>query len=250
MYAKWTANTNTVAYDSKGGSSVTAGSFTTGESIASAPTAPTRAGYVFDGWSATDGGTVLTFPYSPSATAAITLFAKWTGNSNTVTYDAKGGSAVTAGSFLSGGSIASAPTAPTRAGYALAGWSATDDGTVVAFPYSPPEVTAITLYAKWTANTNTVTYDSKGGSAVTAGSFTTGGSIATAPTAPTRAGYTFDGWSATDGGTLLTFPYSPTETAAIMLYAKWTGIPCVPSSSTSSISFHVFSTMSFVKLST
>jgi uncharacterized repeat protein (TIGR02543 family) len=67
----------------------------------------------------------------------------------------------------------------------------------------------------------TVTYDSKGGSSVTSGSFGVGGSI-TEPTAPTRTGYTFDGWSATDGGTAVTWPYSPGGTSNITLYAKWT----------------------------
>lgn len=67
-----------------------------------------------------------------------------------------------------------------------------------------------------------VTFSSNGGSAVTATSFVDGGSVATAPTAPTRSGYTFAGWSATDGGSAVTFPYSPGVNADITLFAKWT----------------------------
>lgn len=39
--------------------------------------APVRAGYTFGGWSATDGGPVVSFPYDPGVTSPITLFANW-----------------------------------------------------------------------------------------------------------------------------------------------------------------------------
>ena len=67
-----------------------------------------------------------------------------------MTFDSKSGSDVTASVFSSGGTVAE-PTAPTRSGYTFAGWSATDGGSVVTFPYAPGVVTDITLYAKWTA---------------------------------------------------------------------------------------------------
>jgi uncharacterized repeat protein (TIGR02543 family) len=65
-------------YNPNGGSTVTASSFVRNGSIASAPTAPTRSGYTFAGWSATDGGIAVTFPYSLGVNADTTLFAKWT----------------------------------------------------------------------------------------------------------------------------------------------------------------------------
>ena len=65
-----------------------------------------------------------------------------------------------------------------------------------------------------------VTYNSNGGSAVAAIEFS--GSIPVAPTAPTRFGYRFDGWSATDGGNIISFPYLPTASGDITLFAKWT----------------------------
>ena len=66
-----------VAYNSNGGSAITSGLFGTGGSV-SAPTPPTKAGTTFIGWSATNGGPALTFPYSPSETADIVLYALWT----------------------------------------------------------------------------------------------------------------------------------------------------------------------------
>jgi len=83
------------------------------------------------------------------------------------------------------------------------------------------------LYAQWTANTLTVTYNSQSGSSITAGSTSTGGSIATLPGPPTRTGYTFAGWFvATSGGLAITFPYAHGQTANFTLYAQWTAATC------------------------
>jgi uncharacterized repeat protein (TIGR02543 family) len=70
-------------YESNGGSAVSASAFTIGGNI-SAPTAPTRDGYGFAGWSAIDGGTAVAFPYAPGpdVTNDITLFANWLGDGN------------------------------------------------------------------------------------------------------------------------------------------------------------------------
>ena len=66
-----------------------------------------------------------------------------------------------------------------------------------------------------------VTFNSKGGSSVSASSFAAGVSLST-PASPTRSGYTFAGWALTDGGTKLSFPYKPRTAADFTLYAKWT----------------------------
>ena len=50
-----------------------------------------------------------------------------------------------------------------------------------------------TLYAQWTVNQYTITFDSAGGSAVDSITEDFGSEI-TAPTNPTKQGYTFDGW--------------------------------------------------------
>ncbi|NBR65604.1 MAG: DUF4082 domain-containing protein, partial [Actinobacteria bacterium] len=218
LYALWSADGHTVTFNSKGGSSVENGLFYTGESLG-IPYDPTRAGYSFLGWSATDGGEAVSFPYAPGVLTDVTLYAKWSADSHTVSFNSKGGTAVSAGSFVTDGSF-TAPSAPTRAGYTFQGWSASDGGSAVDFPYSPSATTDVTLYAKWSANSHVVTFNSKGGSAVSTGSFVTAGSLA-APSAPTRAGYSFLGWSATDGGSAVSFPYSPGVLTDVTLYAKW-----------------------------
>jgi uncharacterized repeat protein (TIGR02543 family) len=65
-----------VSFDPSSGSAVAAGSFGLGESI-SAPTPPTRSGFAFDGWALSRSGTAITFPYQPTSSANITLYALW-----------------------------------------------------------------------------------------------------------------------------------------------------------------------------
>jgi uncharacterized repeat protein (TIGR02543 family) len=143
------AKSHAVTFDSKGGTTVAAGTFLEGASI-STPAAPTRAGYTFGGWSATDGGVAVSLPYSPTSKADLTLFALWTPNTYAVTFDSKSGTSVAAGSFVTAGSIV-APSAPSRTGFTFGGWSATDGGVAVSFPYSPGVTSAVTLYARWAA---------------------------------------------------------------------------------------------------
>jgi uncharacterized repeat protein (TIGR02543 family) len=71
--------TYSVTFNSQGGSSISDGSFISGESVTVPGSNPTRSGYTYNGWFATaTGGSVLVFPYSPGVTSNITLYAQWT----------------------------------------------------------------------------------------------------------------------------------------------------------------------------
>ena len=88
------------------------------------------------------------------------------------------------------------------------------------------------LYAKWTANSNTVTFKSNytGGASDTTQSITT--DVATNLTLHSfsRTGYTFAGWTtnADSSGTSYTDTQSVTLTAGLTLYAKWTVAQTTP----------------------
>jgi uncharacterized repeat protein (TIGR02543 family) len=185
----------------------------------------TRTGYTFAGWS--DGSTTYaaaaTYPSSGTVASNVTLTAQWTANTLTVTTDEQGGTAIDNASTTTGASM-SLPGTPTRTGYTFAGWFvATSGGLAITFPYAHGQTANFTLYAQWTANTLTVTYNSQSGSSITAGSTSTGGSVAVSPGTPTRTGYTFAGWFvATSGGLAITFPYAHGQTADFTLYAQWT----------------------------
>lgn len=139
----------------------------------------------------------------------------------TVTYDSKGGSDVPAASVQEENSIATLPV-PTKDGFTFLGWFDNEacEGTAIAAPYTP--TANITLYAKWIedeAEVYTITFDSKGGSAVEAQTVEAGGSITLA--VPTKDGFVFGGWFEEEActGEALESPYTPTATAT--LYAKW-----------------------------
>ena len=225
LYALWSRQF-VINFESNGGSAVEDGSFKEFGSLSAAPTAPTRRGYTFAGWSATDGGTAVAFPYAPGVSEDITLYAFWDANTHSVNLILNGGSNVPAVSFKTDAAITSAPTAPTRRGYTFAGWSATNGGTAVAFPYAPGVSEDINLYALWTVTNYSVTYNANGGVAVPNGSFTVERDLALVT--PIRVGYTFNGWSATDGGSLISFPYAPGVVENITLYANWTRNPYKP----------------------
>jgi uncharacterized repeat protein (TIGR02543 family) len=227
LYAAWTANDLNVSFASNGGSALTAVVTRTGASISSAPAAPTRVGYNFVGWFNNAGLTdsAITFPYAHGQTDDFTLYAKWEVKTLTVSFNSGGGSAVSSITTQTEASIASAPTPPTRAGYNFLGWVEEGDSsaTVISFPYTHGETEDFTLYAKWDANTLTVTFDSRSGVAVSSTTTRTGDTISATVTT-TRTGYTFAGWFVTEArtGSAITFPYTHGQTTNFTLYAEWT----------------------------
>jgi len=221
LYAHWSADSHTVNYDTQGGSTAPSASFLTDGTI-TLPANPTRTGYTFSGWFvASSGGTALGGTYSPGPATDITLYAQWSADSHTLTYDTQGGSSVPSAPFLTDATI-TLPSAPTRAGYTFTGWFVTTSGgTNLGAFYSPPLPTDLTLYAQWTAESHTVTYNTQGGSSVPSASFVTDATIAL-PGHPTRPGHTFTGWfSATTGGTALGATYAPAPATDVTLYAHW-----------------------------
>ena len=102
------------------------------------------------------------------------------------------GETIYARQILPSGTLATCPDTPaTTPGCTFGGWNKAD-GT--AWDYASDKVTDnITLYAKWTANTYTITFDTAGGSEIAPITQDYGTNI-TAPADPTREGYTFTGW--------------------------------------------------------
>ena len=231
LYAKWTVETHTLTFDAEGGSAVTAITQNYNTSI-SAPTVPTRAGHTFGGWYSGDNGTGMEVTFPHTLIADKTVYAKWTANPYTVTYDPGPGTvSPTSQTKLFGstygkgsdGTTAEAMPIPTQTGYIFGGWytAALGAGSLITDSTTVGTATNHTLYAKWTVETHTLTFDAEGGSAVTAITQNYNTSIS-APTVPTRAGHTFGGWYSGDNGTgtEVTFPYALTANKTV--YAKWT----------------------------
>lgn len=133
------------------------------------------------------------------------------GNTTGVIVTYKAGDSEYAKQVLPSGTLATRPDAPAATpGYTFGGWNKAD-GT--AWDYASDKVTDnITLYAKWAANTYTITFDTAGGSEI-APITQDYGTVITAPEAPTREGYTFIGWDKEIPSTM------PAENVTVT--AKW-----------------------------
>ena len=198
-------NTTGVIVTYKDGDSEYAKQVLPSGTLATRPDAPAATpGYTFGGWNKADG---TAWDYaSDKVTDNITLYAKWTANTYTITFDTVGGSEI-APITQDYGTVITAPEAPTREGYTFIGWDKEIPTTM------PAE--NMTVTAQWKINRYTITFDTAGGSEITPITQDYGTAI-TAPEAPTREGYTFMGWDREIPTTM------PAEN--ITLKAKWKDI--------------------------
>ena len=123
-----------------------------------APAAPTKEGYRFDGWYYDNNGGKAKWDFDAgTVTRAMTLTAKWV-QTYTVAFDTNGGSAV-APVTVDTGSTVTKPADPTKSGYTFGGWYK-DSTLQTPWDFANGTVTAdTTLYAKWTANPPAPSYD-------------------------------------------------------------------------------------------
>ena len=222
--AQWVANNTTITfmnesscgsknatYDSSGLTAVDVAPFTK----------PERVGYTLLGWNTSASGGVMVvdaggglvpavdgYTNEPgfwvNESAELTLYAQWTINQYTLTFDTDGGTEI-APITQDYGTAVTAPAAPTKEGYTFAGWDAEIPATIPAGD--------MTITAQWTINQYTITFDTDGGSSVDAITQDFGTAV-TAPADPTKEGYTFDGWDAEIPATM--------PAGDMTITAKWT----------------------------
>ena len=221
---------HTVTFNANGGSGTMA------PQAANVPTALTlntftRTGYSFSNWNTAANGSGTS--YADGAvydfSANVTLYAQWTANTYTVTFDANGGSAASPTSKqVTFGSAYGTLATTDRTGYTFNGWfTAASGGTQVTAATIVTTASNHTLYAQWTANTYTVTFDANGGStpSPTSKQVTFGAAYGTLATTD-RTGYTFSGWfTAASGGTQVTAATIVTTASNHTLYAQWSTLP-------------------------
>ena len=234
IYAQWTKNeeqkeTN-VLYVANGGQFAdgqdTQQGVTDSDGIMRQPAAPTRDGYTFDGWYWHADLSQMTdeqkqaekVDFSQPVQRDVTIYAQWTKNEEqketNVLYVANGGQFAdgqdTQQGVTDSDGIMRQPAAPTRDGYTFDGWywhadlsQMTDEQKQAEkVDFSQPVQRDVTIYAQWTKNeeqkeTN-VLYVANGGQFAdgqdTQQGVTDSDGIMRQPAAPTRDGYTFDGW--------------------------------------------------------
>lgn len=236
FYAKWEQNPYKITWNVNEGDELTGEGYTVeafyGNPI-TAPSDPARRGYTFGGWY-TDGSNFAentkfkTGDKMPEGD--VTYYAKWTAIQYTITYNLDGGTNVSgnpAQYTVETGKIKL--VAPTKMGYAFEGWYSDAERTDRVAEIAAGSTGDVTLYAKWTINQYTVTWETNGGNDPTGSNYTTTADYGTAivrPDDPTKEAdaqytYTFGGWY-TDRA--LTQPLDDNATVPaenLTVYAKW-----------------------------
>ena len=174
LYAKWIPENRTVTFRANGDGAKIGDADSVVSNVGYGtcvkdPGTPTCAGYVFAGWytAEDDKGDEFDLTNTP-ITKDITLYAHWTRQTFQVTFDSQGGSSVDSPTVSYGDPVAE-PEEPTREGYTFDGWyTKAKGGSAWRFAddvsKNPDEVTSdLTLYAHWTEDTYTVSFDLNGG---------------------------------------------------------------------------------------
>ena len=229
LYAVWQVNINGVVFNANGGKG-TMSSFELATGITD--TLPkntfTKDGYTFKGWATTKGGSVAYADgasYTMGTNSAYTLYAVWEANKNTLVFDANGGSGSMSNMTIATDSQAKLTSnAFTRNGYTFKGWATSKNGSVVytnGASYTMGTNSSYTLYAVWQVNTYNITYVLNGGTNNT-NSTTYTVEQEFAFKAPTKTGYTFDGWYSDSALNNKVTGISLGTTGNKTFYAKWT----------------------------
>ena len=226
--------TYTISYNANGGSGAPGNQTKThGTNLTLSSTKPTRTGYSFAYW---DGGSLGHFAPGGtySANQSVSLWAAWSINTYTVSYNANGGTGAPSNQTKTyGTNLTLSSTRPTRTGYTFSTWNTASNGSGT--NYAPGATysgnSALTLYAIWTINTYAVTYHSNGGSGAPSNQTKTYGTDLTLRTeTPSRTDYAFVSWNTSASGTGVSYAPGATYTtnAAVALYAQWKSIYTAP----------------------
>lgn len=197
-------------------------------------TKPTRAGYTFLGWSTNKNATKASYSAGTkylkaygSSNTNVKLYAVWQQNTYTISYNANGGTGAPSAQQLTQSQDATlSKTKPTRAGYSFLGWSANKAATAASYRPGATynERKSITLYAVWKSNTYSIIYNANGGTGAPGIQTATVGQATTlSKVKPTRAGYTFLGWSSNQNAASVQYAAgaSFTGNSNSTLYAVW-----------------------------
>ena len=227
LYAHWD-NSILVKFDNNGGyGNVPSETYYLGKTYGHLPagSTPPSGSYKFEGWyTASSGGTKITVDTSVSA-SYTTLYAHYVAKELTVTFDSNGGSAASSKKVTCQGTYGSLPTTSWK-GHTFLGWyTASSGGTKVTSSTTVTNTVDHKLYAHWRVDTYKVSFNTDGGSSVSAITVTYGQKYGTLPTTK-KDGYTFLGWyTAKSGGSKVTASTVVTKTADHTLYARWQGNP-------------------------
>ncbi len=219
VYAKWVANKLTLSFDTAGGSQVDSQEVDCG-SLAEEPSAPTKDGYVFEGWY-TDSELTESFDFSTPVSSSATLYAKWV-ESVTITFDAGEGVASTESVDIAKGAalgfLPSAVCYDQDGGISavLAGWFDGSNKVTTNTTFSKDT----TLTASWVDSSEACYAAFAIDDEVVDGEAVVSGQPFDEPVIADKDGYELDGWYLDEDCTQR-YDFSTAASGNITLYAKW-----------------------------
>jgi uncharacterized protein (TIGR02145 family)/uncharacterized repeat protein (TIGR02543 family) len=142
-----------VAFNSNGGSKVDT-QWVICNSYAKAPASPAKSGYKFTGWHTDQELTSATFDFSSSSnviTTDRTLYASWD-KTYKLTFDSQNADVAANPDTMivvTGKTVDSFPTAPSKTSYVFNGWYTGENGAGTQFTQSTTVTADVTVYAYW-----------------------------------------------------------------------------------------------------
>ena len=198
-----------------------------------------KKGYSFKGWNTKKDGTGTTYADKADGSkltktngATVTLYAQWTANKYTITFNGNGstsGSMKKLTSLKYGKTYTLTKNSYKKKGYTFKGWTTKKDGSGKTYKnkaeiknLSAKSGGKVTLYAKWSKTKYTITYNLNKGKNNKNNSSSYNITTKTIKLkSPTRKGYTFKGWYSDKKCTKKVTQIKKGSTGNVTLYAKW-----------------------------
>ena len=198
------------------------------------PQAPSAVGYTFGGWYTDEQCTDANkYDFTTRVTENLNLYAKWTQNKYTVTFDLQDTSITTTipDQTVTHGATVTKPTAPQKVGYTFGGWYK-EPTCATEFKFTgetdADTVTSnITLYAKWSINQYKVTFNNQEHGIQPPRQMVNYNETAKNPGDLVEQGYRFEGWYTDLNDPSTKYIFTEQVTSDVTLHAKWTTLRTV-----------------------
>ena len=218
VYAKFTINKYTITFNTNDGKPVSSTTEEYGSDV-TAPNAPKRVGYSFLGWYLNENTLGNRYEFTTMPAANFTLYAKWEITTCRIEYNLDGGANGNNPQVYNYETADFVLEPATKIGHTFHGWYTEETFTNKITMIDKSKLLDYTLYALFTANKYTITFNTNGGTSVDPITQEFGSPVAP-PANPVRNGYAFIRWC-TDENLTYKYTFSTMPLNGITLYAQW-----------------------------
>ncbi|MBI9106448.1 MAG: InlB B-repeat-containing protein [Spirochaetales bacterium] len=236
LYAAWSQDTHNITFNANGADGGNVPVDSTGYidgakvTILDNTGSLSKSAYTFAGWNTFADGNGTTYTGGTTYTMGsvnVILYAVWSQNTHVIAFNANEGTGTMLPQTVAEGTAAVLRSNSfNRIDYSFTGWARTSTGNVEFADGSSYEMETadLTLYAVWSRNTHTLTFETNGGVGPTVTQVMNDNEIISLlPNTYIRKGYKFIGWSDTSGETVDYMDESNYShgTSDVTLYAVW-----------------------------